>query len=239
MYLSYNGYNHADNEVGLHIIKQAVYGPAGRRQFEKQVWTITGVLISNVSEADLTSKMSALETAYSTNGGNLVLYGNGGTATAHQLFSAGTLNGVQVKGIQWLPGNPGIWGMGTEYVNKRSYRIMVEAERPWADDNLVFYQSSVAATGTCGPRTVYIRSLTGLPQAQTPQLHTTQMVVQSGMSIGLTSSIAADAPLYPLYEQFDKRKMIYGSAQRLGVNISTHYPTRWMYFFESPIPLVA
>lgn len=239
MYLSYNGYNHAENEVGLHIVKQAVYGPSGRRQFERQSWTITGVVISNVSESDLSSKMAALEAAYSTNGGNLVLYGNSGTATNHQLLSAGTTNGTQVKSLQWLPGNPGIWGMGTEYVNKRSYRITVEAERPWYDDNLVYYQSTLSATGTCGPKRVWVRSLTGLPQQQTTQLYTTQMVVQSGMNIGLVNSIPQDDPLFPLYEHVDRRRIAPGSAQRLGINISTHYPTRWMYFFESPLPLVA
>lgn len=237
MRLNYNGYNHADNEVGLHIVKQALYGPSGNRERERQIWTITGVL-QGTSESDLTSKIDALETAYSTNGGDIVLYGNAGPATDHQMSSSGTINGVQVQSIQWLPGNPGIWGMGTEYVNVRSYRIILSADRPWYDTNLVYYQSTITATGTCGPKTFWVRSLTGVPQAQTVQAYTTQIVVQSGMNIGLMSHIAADGPLYPLYEQFDKRRLVTSTAQRLGTNTSTHYPTRWMYFFESPIPLV-
>lgn len=238
MHLTYNGYSHAENEVWFHVSKMAKFSPRGRREREIQRWTIMGVVLGD-DEADLTNEMQALENAYSTNGGDLAFYGNNNQLTRHVLQSSGTINGTRVERFEWLPGNAGAWGSGTEYVNKRSYRIIVSAESLWSNDNLYSYQATLSAQGTCGPRKIWMPSLTAPPQQQIVQAYTTQKIVQSGMTVGLTSYIIPDSPLFPPeVEHLDQRRITKMSPMEIGVNVSLKWPVRWAYHFESPIPLV-
>lgn len=239
MRLSYNGYNHSDNEVWFSITKQAVYGPRRRREREVQTWDIRGVLIADENasdqEANLTAKIGALETAYSTNGGDLIFTGNTSGNTRHTLLSSNTINGIQVVGIDWLPGNQGIWGSGTEYVNKRSYRIRLRAETLWSDDELYFYRSTFSYTGTTGNKKIWMPSLTGVPQQQIVQAATTQKIVQTGMNIGMTNWLPIDAPLLgPIYEHLDRRQYSRDFPLEQNINLPLKYPTRWTYYFETP-----
>jgi hypothetical protein len=238
MHLTYNGYSHAEDEVWFNITKKAVFGPRNTREKELQRWDIFGV-VQGDNEAALSNAMSQLETAYSTNNGDLLFYGNSASLTRHTLYSADTLNGVRVHQFNWLKGNPGIWGSGVEYTNKRTYHIVVMAEKLWADNNLYFYRSTISGTGTCGPKKIWMPSLTGLPQGQNVQAWTTQKVVQTGMNIGLVDYEAPDGPLFsPGVEHLDRRNITKLSAQEVGINQSLKFPTRWTYYFESPIALL-
>lgn len=239
MHLTYNGYPHAENEVWFNINKGVTFSPRGRRERQKERWDIMGSLTGD-DEADLTSKMQALENAYSTNGGDLLFYGNNSQLTRHTLYSAGTINGTRVEKFQWLPGNRGIWGSGTEYVNKRSYHIVVTADILWSEGNLYFYRATLSGTGTCGPKKIWMPSLTGSPQLQYTQAYTTQRIVQSGMNIGLTGFEPPDGPLFPPdFEHLDRRQVTKISPQEVNVNVSLKFGVRWSYFFESPVPLVS
>lgn len=238
MYLSYNGYAHADNEVWFNITKRATYSPQGLRERMVERWDIRGVLTGD-DESDLTSKMQALSNAYSVNGGDLQFIGNSGQLTHHALFSSNTLNGTRIEKFDWLPGNPGIWGSGTEYVAKRSYQITVTAETLINSGNLYLYRATLSAMGTCGPRKIWMPSLTGIPQMQIVRAYTTQRIHQSGTVVGLTGYEFPDSPLFPEYEHLDRRQVNKLSPQEVNQNQSLKYPVTWNYFFESPVPLVA
>lgn len=237
MRLSYGSYNHADNEVWFNISRPVTRTPRGRRERQRERWDIWGALTGD-TESALTSAMAALEAAYSVNGQDLVFWGNNSQMTRHNLLTANTINGTFVERFDWLPGNRGIWGSGTEYAGKRSYHIVVSGDILWADDNLYFYRSTVSYTGTTGPKRIWLPSLTGVPQLQTVQAFTTQKAVQSGMNIGLTDWIPVDGPLFPAYEHFDRRNINRSSPLEVNINVSLKFPTRWTYYFESPVPLV-
>jgi len=231
MQLSYGGYAHDDNEVWLDIHKKAVFGPTGAREKVVERWVINGVLISDTA-ASLSSKISDLDAAYGQNDQDLTFGG-----TAHSIVSSNTINGVRVQSLEWLPGNPGVWGSGTEYVNKRSYRIVVTAETLYPEWDLYLYQSSVSVTGNCGPRQIMMPSLIGYPQQQIPQLHTTQKIVQSGMAIGLTTRPSPDGPWYNTqYEQNEMRRITELWPMELGKHKNLKFPVRWSYFYEFPYP---
>ena len=239
MHLTYNGYSHEENEVWFNIQKLNEFSPRGRPMKQHQTWTIRGVLIGT-SESDLTNKINALESAYSIGGGDLLFYGNSNTVTAHAMRSSYSTNGVQIGRIQWLEGNKGIWGSGTEYQNKRSYQIVARAEYLATGDNIVSYHTTISAKGNCGPNKLWQGSLTGTPQQQIVQLFTTQKIAQMGRAIGLTGYPIPDGPLWPgIPENEDLRNPSYDSPLRVGINISTHWPVSWKYFFESSTPLVA
>lgn len=242
MRLKYGPYSHDDNEVWFSVTKRAIFGPRNRREREVQDWVIYGVLQANealetvaLMEQDLTNKIAALETAYSTNGLDLIFSGNSSGNTRHFITSSNTLNGVQVQGIDWLPGNPGIWGSGTEYTNKRTYRIRLRAETLWSDDELYFYRSTYSYTGNTGNKKIWVPSLTGFPQQQIVQAATTQKIVQTGMNIGMTNWLPTDGPLLgPEYEHLDRRQYSRDFPLDQNINLPLKYPTKWTYYFETP-----
>lgn len=237
MYLQAGSYAHADNEVWFNIDKSARFSPRGRMERIREVWTIMGVLIGD-DETDLTSKMQALANAY-VNGVDLTFFGNGGAQTHHVLLSANTINGTQVQRLRWLPGNPGVWGSGTEYVNKRSYQIVVTADTLVNSSNLYFYRATLSGTGTTGPKKIWMPSLTAPVQQQITQSYTTQRIVQSGFNIGLVTPEPPDSPLWPPdVEHLDMRRVERISPQEVGINVSLKFGMRWSYFFESPVPLM-
>lgn len=237
MYLEVSGYPHPQNEVWFNIDHSVRFSPRGRPEKLHKVWTIMGSL-TGTDEADLTAKMQAISNAY-VHGVDLKFYGNSGALTHHTLISADTITGTRIEKFRWLAGNPGIWGSGTEYVNKRTYQVIVSADSLVLSDNLYFYRSTLSVTGTCGPKVVWVPALVAPAQPQTPQLYTTQKVMQSGFNIGLTSYIPPDGPLFPLYEHFDRRNVSQFSPTEIWPNVSLKYGMRWSYFFESNFPLVA
>mgnify|MGYP007073236072 CR=1 FL=1 len=114
--LTYRNYTHSDNEITLRSVsKNTELSPRGEPTRLKEEWTFEGILIGD-SESELTTKIAALENAYSVQGGNLAF----GT-TQHKLLASGTYGGPVITRLVWTN------KFATEYVNLRSYEIQVTA----------------------------------------------------------------------------------------------------------------
>lgn len=239
MQLVYGSYYFPLHMTALHVYKQNIYSPRGARMEQKVLWDVIGWMKSDTSIADLTSQLQGLESGTSADGGNLSLLDNNGAATVHQINSSSTLNGIQVIGpVHYPGGNPGVWGMGTEYVNMRTFRLKFQAEILDSTDNLVFYQASLTRIGTGGNRNVWSDSFTGVPIPQTTRQYTKCVTIQQGRSVGLTSYETVDAPLFgDPYFQNEKALVEYDSPQRVTRNQPLMYPLRWRYVYESAVPL--
>src|SRR5688572_9137099 len=85
MKLRYGSYEHADAECNVSIqTRNERDSESGFIVELRQTWNVTGVLHGD-NFADLTQKIRALEEAYSTDGGSLVLVASDGTESAHSI----------------------------------------------------------------------------------------------------------------------------------------------------------
>lgn len=230
--LSYGGHQHDENETGFTISKFLTLSPRGTPFKNLHSWVINGVLRATTQSA-LTAKMDALKAAYDQSGQDLTFYLGGGVASHHKLLSSQTLTGTRVRSFTWLPGQPGVWGSGTEYVFRRSYRIVVDAEAI-ADgaDNILQYTQSISRKGTGGRRWLLAGSLVGPMQEQTVQQATPLYLIQSGFALGLFSRPDFPGPLFPSREHEDMREEtdIDGIPYPNGI---IALGARWRYVHES------
>lgn len=232
MRLTWGGYSHAENSVGFTISKNVQMSQRGLPFKTNHVWVINGVLRST-TQSDLTAQMAALEDAYKQNDQDLkFLFDNGGE-THHKLLASSTISGTRVRSFNWLNGQAGVWGSNTEYVFRRSYRIIVDAES-FADgaDGILTSTESLTFRGTGGPRWVLAGSLTGPMQRQNVQLYTPFIAIQSGYALGLTAAPPFPGPLWPALEHGEMREetTISGIKYR---NDEIAISSRWRYIHES------
>jgi hypothetical protein len=238
MILRWGSYSFPDNETWFHITKRAIYSPRGRRMYTRHTWMVTGVKLDETA-AGITSQLLALESAAHQDGQDLIFFDNSGAQTAHKLLSNSTINGVQVVGpVNYLEGNPGIWGSGTEYAYKRTYRIVFQGDVLDSTDDLVRYYETIAKTGTGGPLNIWQESMTGVPQSQRPKAFTKCQLIQQGMAIGLTTPQPPSTPLYgnPFIRNDLARTQV-GTPLQPGINVDLMWPIHWTYVFESASPL--
>lgn len=239
MIFSYGNYTHGQNENWLHVQARFQHNALGLPTIVLNRWVIYGTLIQ--SDADvtaLTAQMAALESAY-VDGYDFAVYENDGTTlTQHVLLNSAAINGVRVKDLEWLERDPRWNQPGTEYVNKRTYRIILEAETLSANaSDLVLWEETIVGVGTGGSEFVIKPALVSPPQKQTIQQVTPYYAVQRGRAVGFLDYPAAIAtPLWPTDEHVTRRKVVPGTP-RFGTQQNTHWPISWEYHFESASPL--
>jgi len=233
----YGGYTHADDSAGFTINEQMILSPRGTPFKKLHSWIINGVLRAT-TQSQLTAEMDALKAAYSQGGQDLVFNLTGGVGSHHRLLSGSTLTGTRVRRFTWLDRQPGVWGSGTEYVFRRSYQIVVDAEAI-ADgaDNILQYTQSITYKGYGGPRWILAGSLTGAMQAQTVQAFTPFYAIQSGFALGLFSRPSFPGPLWPALEHGEMREEteIDGTPYANG---TIALGARWRYVHESSAAIV-
>lgn len=234
MQLVCGGYTFPDNEISLRVHKQRKYSPRGRKMTQEVFWEVIGSRLVDGAAA-LTASLATLEASIN-DGNDLVLYDNDGSPTIHTLSSSGSLSGVQVLApVEYPGGNPGVWGMSTEYVNRRTYRIRFRAEYLDYDDGLVMYSASLTRIGDGGPKNVWSQSLTGIPIPQTVRQYTKCLLIQQGRSVGLLGYPIPDPPLFGNpYINNDRVRLTEETPRQLYANASLMWPVSWTYTFESP-----
>lgn len=236
MIFRYGNYFHEDNEVWFDVDFRTIHSDVGVRQNILGRWTVYGVKIGT-SESDLTSKLNALQLAYQFDGGDIGFYDNSGNLTTHIMLSGITTDGVQVESFKWLPGNQNTWGSGSEYVNKRSYRIVLVGNIIDCPLNIVSWRERILGIGTGGPKVIFKGALTGAPQKQTVQQQTSFEAIQEGSAIGYFESPVNPPPFSPQNEHVDRRRLsVY--TPKFGPFRNTLYRVDWTYFFESTTGLV-
>lgn len=239
MILVYGSYIHAANENWFRVEYHFKKSRLGYPQSLFTRWTIWGVITAD-SQSALTTALAALEAAYSVDGYNILVYLNDGTTlTQHYLLNSTTINGVQVTDFSYIDRDPRHGQSGCEYVNKRTYRIVLQAES--VDDNaygLLSWEEQVVGIGTGGPIFIQKPALTGPPQRQIIQQQSSFRAIQSGRAVGYLGYPAAIAtPIWPGDEHVERRR-IAPATPDFGVRINTGYPISWHYEFESSSQLV-
>lgn len=235
MKLTYGSYEHDDNEVSFTISKQSQYNNFQQARGHRATWVITGVKQA-ASVSALTTALSQLESAYGTDGGDLIFYDNSNSETAHSIRNSDTFGGVRIKEFRYLDGNNRVWGSGAEYVNIRTYRIVVEADVLVRLDMLAYSETVMTVGG--GPQRIWVPSATGLPQEQLIRRFTPYKAVQIGLAVGDITYPPAASPIWPepYYQQDKTQGKLH--TPRFVQGGMTDYKIEWSYHFESDIPLV-
>ena len=229
MILRYGSYTHADAEVSVSINKTPTFNGIGQRKGYAERWTVQGILHA-ADAASLRTALDSLESAYSVDGLDLVLYASDGSSVRHAMRNNGSPQGVRITDFGYPEGD------GAEYTTYRTYQFTAEAEYV---TNLALdtYSESYEFSGG-GERWVLIETITGPPIRQTTQQQTPYRCRQTGNAVGTGGRPAVPPPAFPSAEHTDQRQITYGTPQYLR-NGNTMYPVSWSYSFESPTPLFA
>lgn len=239
MILKYGTYTHDDNECALVITKTNTLNDAGIPWKTTERWEISGQL-NAASQSALTTALTALSTAYSTQGLDLTLYENDGvTPSAHQIISSSTIGGTRVVNKPQFPTSE-----GAEYTTYRKYTLAVEADyyTTAAGSNILAWEETLTFTGTGGPRTVIIELRNGPPQRQIVSQQTAVEVRQTGRAVGRLTYPRPSSPIWPGFENQWSRGVSYGAPKTFGEGTNrtlTEYSTTWEYTFTAPSPLAA
>lgn len=234
MKLKYGSYEHGDNEVRFQYSAQQQFGQSGMRTALKVRWVIDGVKRA-ANAAALTTALEALEAAYAQDGNDLIFLDNDSNETIHTTRSADTINGVRVvQRPSYSAGLQGAWGAQTEYLNRRTYRIILEAELPNVEGlGIVAYMETVSMVSNGLPKFVLQEALTGIPQYQQVSQASKIVIRQQGRAVGYDSYIPFPAYIYSTsglkHEPFLQES---GTPLNYGSNAFTNFPTRWLYHYE-------
>lgn len=232
MILKWGSYTHEQNEVGIRIHQRSIFDTFGRRMGEVIDWHILGAKLGS-SQANITTQLDTLETAYATDYGDLTLYlDDGTTPTKHSLTNSSTFGGTHVTGFGYIDGP---WKMRTEYANRRTFWAMIRGERRVGSGQYA-WKERIRIKGTGGPKFRYMPRLVGAPIPQVVQTLTTFYYIQEGSAVGRQAHIAPPGPLYPLIEHHDEREIAYYSPDEMrygGAN--EKYLTTWRYVMEATV----
>ncbi|HWA98357.1 MAG TPA: hypothetical protein VG713_07685 [Pirellulales bacterium] len=228
MILGYGAYRHELGEAALTIGREALLSNDGSAIGWRERWSIAGRLHAD-EQADLTTAIESLETAYRIAGQDAVLYlPDGMTPTAHRLLNADALGGVRVVRPPSFPD-----GFGAEYSTFRTYSIELEAEfvDPTLMTDVVEWAETLGFSGG-GPKWAYLGTLAGAPIRQQLQQFTPFKVVQQGHAVGLRGYPTPASPIWPAAWHQDQGGVTRALPKRVG-STNSHYEVSWSYQFES------
>lgn len=227
MYVKYGSHQHASGECHVGIARQGLRSDHGILYAIRETWTITGMLIG-ANSAALTTSIAALEAAYSLDTGDLYLYEDTGTATAHSLLSADTIGGTRVTQHPSFP-----TGSGAEYATHRTYVIVVEGDR-YTGADLLSFNEQITFTGG-GMEWGFLPVLNGTPPRQIFREQTPYKAIQTGHSTHLTRYPVPPGPMWPGAEHVTQRQITYNGPMRTGLGGFVQfigYGVQWSYTFE-------
>jgi hypothetical protein len=234
MILKYGNYAHSVGEAAIAISIAARFTEQRVHYANRERWEISGFL-QGTSPAALTTAIDALKTAYAQQGQDVGLYlDDGVTPTSHAIQASDTIGGTRVVEGPSFPE-----GHGGQYATFRSYRIVVEADRPVGDATgvpLVWEELLTFSGG--GPRFVFLQTINGLPQRQLVASATPYRATQSGRAVALGVYPSPGIPLWPTAEHVDRRQITRKAPQSSLAGAAVEYETTWQYSFESELPLV-
>lgn len=234
MYFQCGNFVHADNLVDVsHSIRQN-RNARGFTDYFTHVLSVSGELIpDSPTQATIRTAIEGLLNAYNTGAsvGLSGLFHDDGTASSHVLNPTNSLSGVLVDAIDFPPDS----GTG-QYATARGFSITLRAVYP--RQNLAYqdFREEIAVSGTGGPRTVLIETISGVPQRQVTAKRTIVTARQSGHAVGLKQYPPYPNPIWPAVEKVDRRQQGKGSPRNDGGTF-VEWPITWSYEFESPAPL--
>ena len=227
-FVKYGNCRHADNEVMVTMTKDAVLSSAGLPVAHEHRWQLEGFLFGNDSE-DLTTKIRALEEAYSVPGRSLGLYIDD-KITAHSI-EANQADSVQVLSFNFPEGN------GAEYSTFRKYQIVIGATvavEAGKTDRILSFHETLRFSGRGGPINRFLPTLNGPWQKQQVSQTSTVRCVQAGSAVGFDHYPFAPSPMFPGDEHQEQSDIQYDGPQKFGLNGAYRtFGISWQYNFES------
>jgi hypothetical protein len=161
--LRYGSYLHPASEAAVTIQKEGLLNDEGEIWAIRQIWDIQGRLEGD-TQAELTTKIEALENAYNTQVSRVALeFTNTGAATAHKLDASSTVSGIQVIRPPSYPN-----GFGAEYSTFRNYTIQLEAVTQVGSitgQGVINWTETISVSGGT-PRDIFVTTLNTLPIRQ-------------------------------------------------------------------------
>jgi hypothetical protein len=232
MYVAWGGNFFQSNGVDFQIAKEALRTQGGYYYGQRERWTCTVDLIAALTntQAQITSYLQAVETAFSYDGGDLVFYlDDGVTPTAHALYNADCIGGTRVIEAPSFP-----TGRGGQYVPGfgRTFTFSVEGVVSLTGQNenvILTYTERLTVKGDGGPIRRWI------PVAQGPWIRqqTSQFSIfkatQSGSAVGLYYTPQPPPPIFPDLIVHEEAESTSETAQLYGFY---HWPISWNYQFE-------
>jgi hypothetical protein len=229
MLVRYGSYTSSDAENTISMAVDVSRDGDGNAMSNDYTWTIRGVAIAE-NAAALSAALTTLETAFNKDNQDAELLLNDGTPTIHKLTSAQTLNGVKSSRIRYPD------GQGTEYVNRRTYEVVLTASygttdsASTADGGKLNYSETLTQTGNGGARYVIREPRNGPPIKQIVSQQTPIVLVQSGSATNRVAGLQVyplpNPPLFP-----DLMRPAESSVTKT-LNGASECVTSWTYIFD-------
>jgi hypothetical protein len=183
------------------------------------------------TKANLTTALQNLTNAYNEDYKDFGLYHDDATTpTRHVVTNAETFGGTKVVVAPSFMSGP--WGGRIEYLNRRTYYIVLRAEIR-VGDGLYDWSERITIRGTGGAKWRYSPREVGSPEAQTLQTATSFWYVQEGENIGRQDWYPPADPLFPGIEHGDMRVRTFETARDKVVGGNEMFATSWQYFMEA------
>ena len=239
MYITYGNYTFDIGEATfVQFETRMKYSPRGCRELAVKRARIEGDLLA-CDEYEMTTKIAAMEDAFSYNGRDLILWHTNDTKTRHVMWANApdTVIPPRVKFLTYPSGAP------EEHVTRRMFVIEVETVLyapdgrlfggdSFANSSFVYWQEEIIRYGTGDPAIALQATQDGVV-FQTIYPATPVKFVQRGRAIGF-EGYWINYPWQPLipYAELDPTQTIWkpGSAKRVGKDLF-YYPFEWSFTF--------
>jgi hypothetical protein len=219
----YGSYSHPDGEVNLtSMTKHPNYTTRGKSS-SKTVRMIGMGHICSADQSALKARISEIYEAYKYNG-----FSGGLVDTPHWINAAETMGGTRVVAVDFPVGAPG------EMATGRTFRVILEADIPAIEDEILWFTQSMTHIGTGGVRFVLVPTRTGFPFPMYITNRTPMVVIQQGQALGMDAWVAPPLPFWASFERLEDRRITYSSPRRILKNGAYEYPSAWSYVFELP-----
>lgn len=235
MYFKYGNFQHPNGEVNL--VRFTVRPRQGRRGTRRELdyeMHLQGELLTQKKtksecQAELHSKIAALNSAYLFEGFDAGLYHDDGTPTKHFLQTNHPNNVTQNRILyrSFPTGGP------EEYATCRTFAVGIGATFIDAESQIEFFTESITVVGTGGPDIEVVETQYGLEIDQIiPQ--TKQVIIQEGEAVGLSGYpvLVVPGPVLPAFERPKLRRYTTTGGRYRGQGY-TDYTIRWRYVMET------
>lgn len=229
MYLRYGNYTHQLDEASVQINKSRQFNQQGSLVGYLETWKVDGKIVGT-DVADLTSKLTALENAYSLTNQDLSILTDSGGGTVHTLRSSDTASGIKPVSLSYPVGD------GAEYTTFRTYEIVLEArfdaeEGNGDQNNTVSYSQQISIQGTGGPQFVVKTPRYGPPIYQQVSRQSPIYITQSGSATGLRFHPPPTPPIYPQFLVHDSHNVTRVSPATDSREGKRDFAINWSYNF--------
>ena len=226
MKIVYGTYEHQENEAFCSMQIAPRFSPQGRRIGRTRTAIVRGAIIGT-SQSDLTTKINALEDAYSESS-LFVLKDNSNADTPHKIDPADTISGTKCR-VRWV-GPTTETNSGIEYATRRSYEISIVGEtfEDIAGNGLWSFTEEISVVGGSYPAVIALEPAQGAAILQEPTEQTARRILQKGSAVGLNTYPAAPSPAF---SRVDGRRSgsTNSSPQIIGTSGNFMFGTAWEY----------